>query len=1039
MAPELFSIMSPDELTAAGPRLLEVILNMVSNGIVLFKTVRNEHEEIVDFEYVLVNEAAKTYTGKGPLGKSFLTSPGNEHLFYLLAEVVKKEIPKAITQSFPIAGATSWCYIKYVKFGDGVLASYTDITEKKLAEKETLESENFIKQIANSTPAIIYVTNLDNRKISYINERVTEVFGFTQAQVYEAGHAIFLDITEPADYLLRMDHFTALESDPGNGIRETEVRMKVNDGTYHWFRIRDKVFKRKKDGTAISVIGVATDIDIVKTEKEKKEHENIIEQIIQNTADIIYVIDPGEKNILYTNDVFLQIFDLKKEYVTKNGLKLFRHLLQPEDYRRKVEHIKACKQLKEKEVKEIELRMHTKTSGWRWFCLRTTSLKSLNGDTLQLSITGQDITQKKLAEQELMESELHFRSLIDHTPDLITRWNRNLKLVYANNAFITKTGWTNDYILGKNNLEMGIQENNAMVSMDKLNAVFEEGKEQEHFSSYSAPNGLFYFYSRIVPEFDAKGEVQFALAITRDITKLKLSEQKIKEDAHFIQQIADTTPDILFIMDLNTHLVIYTNREFAADLGYSRQEIAMMKNPILDIMHEDDLPAMKEHLKQMKTIPDNMVLEIEYRLKNAGGGVRWFMDRNSVFKRNSRGTPVEKIGIAQNITEKKLHEEQIITSLKILKQAEQLSGMGSWEYDTLTGGLKWSEGMYQLFNLSPDIEQRPGIYLDYTPEEERPRVNKIINNILNEFVSFEETITLLPFEQEKKIIRIKAMVIKDNAGRPLKVIGVDLDITQQVMANEEINKLNKTLIKKNQELETRDREIKTFNLVAANDYKETLQQLYTNLEYLISKDARNLSDAGKANVRRAQSAIQKMNLLTDDINAYFKLYDLDVEITETDPNEIIKNVHDAFKTKLAQYNATIEYTEMPKLPSHPLLLTQLLSNLVDNSLKFRKQIIAPVIRINYSQADEMNAIPAALKDRPYGIISVSDNGIGVNEGETEKIFELFYRLSDKGKNRGFGIGLAICKKIMAMHHGFITAESNPANGATFNCYFPLKS
>jgi signal transduction histidine kinase len=101
-------------------------------------------------------------------------------------------------------------------------------------------------------------------------------------------------------------------------------------------------------------------------------------------------------------------------------------------------------------------------------------------------------------------------------------------------------------------------------------------------------------------------------------------------------------------------------------------------------------------------------------------------------------------------------------------------------------------------------------------------------------------------------------------------------------------------------------------------------------------------------------------------------------------------------------------------------------------------LIPPVIGISYSQADEMNTVPAAIKDMAYAIISVSDNGIGFEGEHADKIFELFYRISEKGNYRGNGIGLAMCKKIMTMHGGFMTAEGHPAKGATFSCYFPLK-
>ena len=267
--------------------------------------------------------------------------------------------------------------------------------------------------------------------------------------------------------------------------------------------------------------------------------------------------------------------------------------------------------------------------------------------------------------------------------------------------------------------------------------------------------------------------------------------------------------------------------------------------------------------------------------------------------------------------------------------------------------------------------------------------------------------------------------------------GVDLDISPQLKANEEINELNKALMIKNHQLEDLNGELQTFNTVTSRDFKETLQLLYTNLEYIARYESRNLGDSSKANLRRAQSAIQKMKLLTDDINTYLQLYDIGIDPSLIDPNPIIEQILLSMQEKIGESNALIERVEIPRLFADPYLFSRLLIQLLDNSLKFRKLIIQPVIKIRYSQADEMNAVPLALKNMSYAIISVSDNGISFSDAESAKIFELFYRIPASNKFRGSGIGLAICKKIMTMHQGFITAEGSHAGGATFNCYFPL--
>lgn len=541
----------------------------------------------------------------------------------------------------------------------------------------------------------------------------------------------------------------------------------------------------------------------------------------------------------------------------------------------------------------------------------------------------------------------------------------------------------------------------------------------------------------IVALKDPSGAFNAYCEIAQTTSDQKKYETRAKEHAHFIQQVAGISRDIIYVMDLNTMQLIYTNRQVALELGYSRQQIAGMKNSFLDIMHEDDRVKMKEHIKKVKTLAsDDTILEIEYRMKTAKGGWKWYCDRNSVYKRNERKIPVEKIGVAEDITTVKEQQETIFTERDIMSHAEQMTRMGSWEFDVETRDFQWSQGMYRLFNIPADTELSPDIYLDYTPREEWQEVKQLVDDIKQNYQAFERTITLLPAHAEKKIVRVKAAVHRDEKNKPLRVIGVDVDVTDQVIAGEEIIALNQVLIEKNTDLEGLNNELKTFNHVAAQDYKQTIQVLYTNLEYVIGKEARNLSDTSKANIRRAQSAIQRMKLLTDDINQYLQLYDVKLEKTTIDPNVILKDVISLLGRKIEQTAALVEYTDLPPMVADRTLFTQLLINLIDNSIKFRKLIVPPVIKIRYSHADEMNTVTAAKKNTAYTVISISDNGIGFNDEQAEKIFDLFYRIGENPNHKGSGIGLAVCKKIMNMHRGFITAEGVPATGAIFNCYFP---
>jgi len=263
------------------------------------------------------------------------------------------------------------------------------------------------------------------------------------------------------------------------------------------------------------------------------------------------------------------------------------------------------------------------------------------------------------------------------------------------------------------------------------------------------------------------------------------------------------------------------------------------------------------------------------------------------------------------------------------------------------------------------------------------------------------------------------------------------DITTIREDREKIRHLNHSLELKGRELELLNSELKTFANVAAHDYSETLKNLYTNLEFIIGSDGSKLSNAGKANVRRAQAAIQKLKLLTDDIIAYSKISVSYGELALVDLVDIVSHVIENLKPRITQSEVSVKTDVLPIIQGYPSLLRVLFNHLIDNAIKFRKDHSEHIVHIKAEQI-EGSAInhPTVNRDSIYFVVTVSDNGIGFQPEDEEKIFEMFYRVHEK-KYRGSGIGLPICKKIMDIHGGFITAKCNP-DCTEFNCYFPIK-
>jgi signal transduction histidine kinase len=383
------------------------------------------------------------------------------------------------------------------------------------------------------------------------------------------------------------------------------------------------------------------------------------------------------------------------------------------------------------------------------------------------------------------------------------------------------------------------------------------------------------------------------------------------------------------------------------------------------------------------------------------------------------------------------HEKAILKQSNILKQSEELAQTGSWEYDVKTKEFIWSDGMYELFNIKKDSVLTPSIYFEHAIGEDKGIAQKIITALDQKFEAFEETLRIQS-DGVVRTIKAKGTPLKNHRGDTEKMLGVDMDITMVRQSEQKITELNLSLFTMNRELNALNSELRTFAAIAANNYSETLRHLYINMESIVINDAHHLSNSGRANLRRAQGAVQKMKLLSDDINKYLNLYDTGIKKEMFAPGIVIEEVLSKLEKRIVEVDAHIESDKLPVLFADPSLFSTLMWNLIDNSIKFRSPSHPLIIKITSGQTGRMSPLFSGSKESSYSIISVTDNGTGFTQENSEKIFELFSKLHEKDHYKGSGIGLAICKKIMEMHEGFITVEGVPDEGASFYCYFPAE-
>jgi len=258
--------------------------------------------------------------------------------------------------------------------------------------------------------------------------------------------------------------------------------------------------------------------------------------------------------------------------------------------------------------------------------------------------------------------------------------------------------------------------------------------------------------------------------------------------------------------------------------------------------------------------------------------------------------------------------------------------------------------------------------------------------------------------------------IKDNEGHLIGFSQVTRDLTQKKKDEELLKKHSDALMAKNKELES-------FAYIASHDLQEPLSTI-TGMIDLIRHDSNFKPDEEtESYFTFIEGAIERMRSL---IKAFldYSMLGRNKELVRANIKDIVAEVKADLGTRIQTKNATVEVGEMPsELMVYKVEFRLLMQNLIGNALKFVKQDVKPLVKI---EAKEFGS---------YWMFSVEDNGIGIEKNHQEKIFIIFQRLNKQSHFPGSGIGLAHCKKIVEIHEGSIWIKSEPGNGSTF--YFTI--
>ncbi len=322
---------------------------------------------------------------------------------------------------------------------------------------------------------------------------------------------------------------------------------------------------------------------------------------------------------------------------------------------------------------------------------------------------------------ELEKSKEQFTSLIENTPDVITRWDKNLNLVYANGAFEAKTGVSNEILFGRTNSDTAQPDEVSAPYMECVQKVFDTGEPCDHFDHFPTADGEAYFHSRIVPEKNERGEIETVLAIARDITEMEIPrrereqvQQSLHESEERLRIAVEAAELATWVWDLKKNEVTWNERHYRL-FGMAARVAPQPPRLFFDHLYPEDSAWVTERLEQ--AIKNNATFSAEFRIEREDGAIRWMEGYGHVVEMED-GKPVKASGVMSDITERKRAE----TALRESEARLQLLMESVKDYAIVTTDLQgiiidWNKGAENVFGWKADEIVGKPIDIIFTPED----------------------------------------------------------------------------------------------------------------------------------------------------------------------------------------------------------------------------------------------------------------------------------------------------------------------------------
>lgn len=633
--------------------------------------------------------------------------------------------------------------------------------------------------------------------------------------------------------------------------------------------------------------------------------------------------------------------------------------------------------------------------------------------------------ERRRIETELIRREKYFRALTEHSLDILTILSRDCLFLYNSPSLKPVLGYEPKEVVGRKALDLVHPDDLAATQGAFQRAIDNPGTIVTHEFRCRRKDGSWCQLEIVGQNRLDDPEMAGIVLNSRDVSDRKRAEAEVRESEKQYRLVFEGSPTPMWITDVETLRFLQVNDAALQQYGYSREEFLTLSS--------GDIRTPSERDRYIKYIQDVVKKHPELSVGRAG---LWHhrkkngddIDVEIKWSRVSFKGRDALLIMAHDVTERKRAAEALEKSEASLAAAQRIAHLGSWELDLKdlshldANELQWSDETFRIFGYQPgEVHVTNALFFNAVHPDDRQRVTKAVAEALRKCGSYDIEHRIILPNGEGRYVRERGEVVADSAGRPIRMRGIVMDITERRQLGEQL--------RQSQKMEA----IGQLAGGVAHDFNNILTVIHGHASLLLVD--KTISKGAVRSAQQIAQAAERAAGLTRQLLTFSRRQVM--QPRRLDLNEVVSNMTMMLGRILGEDIALqLNYWPAPAfIQADASMVEQVLLNLVVNARDAMPKGGQLVVKITVThvgqQHDEYNAENRAGE---YVCLNVTDTGCGIDPENLRHIFEPFFTTKEVGK--GTGLGLATVYGIVDQHKGWIEVDSEPGKGSSFRVYLP---